>query len=237
MAIPASRRRERHCPVSNRTRGLPRRAALRVPRRSLGVDVTAPRLSWIVESNQRGQKQTAYQVLVASDERPSLRQGRPLGQRKSPSDETTAIVYAGKPLRSHQPVTGRSGSGTRTAPSAWSKPAFWSMGLLDPATGSRPWIGSDKSRQCRSHAKLILPPPAYLRTTFRVEKPVRARCLYATALGIFDVHLNGHRVSDDYFNPGWTDYTKRVYYRAYDVTEPGTRRRKRARRDPGRRLV
>ena len=42
--------------------------------------------------------------------------------------------------------------------------------------------------------------------------------VYATALGIYDVHLNGHRVSDDRFNPGWTDYTKRVYYRAYNVT-------------------
>jgi alpha-L-rhamnosidase len=37
-------------------------------------------------------------------------------------------------------------------------------------------------------------------------------------LGIFDVHCNGRRVSEDRFNPGWTDYTKRVYYRAYDVT-------------------
>ena len=86
-------------------------------------------------------------------------------------------------------------------------------------------------------AHLVLPPPSYLRTRFRVEKPVRRATLYATGLGIFDVHLNGRRVSDDWFNPGWTDYTKRVYYRAYDVTEPGPRRRERPRRDPRRRLV
>ena len=67
-------------------------------------------------------------------------------------------------------------------------------------------------------AHLILPPPSYLRTRFPIEKPVRRATLYATGLGIFDVHLNGRRVSDDWFNPGWTDYTKRVYYRAYDVT-------------------
>ena len=68
-------------------------------------------------------------------------------------------------------------------------------------------------------------PPSYFRTSFQVRKPVRRATLYATALGIFDVHLNGRRVSDDWFNPGWTDYTKRVYYRAYDVTDqvrPGT---------------
>ena len=67
-------------------------------------------------------------------------------------------------------------------------------------------------------AKLILPPPSYLRTTFQIDKPIKRATLYATALGIFDVHLNGQRVDDDYFNPGWTDYTKRVYDRAFDVT-------------------
>ena len=51
-----------------------------------------------------------------------------------------------------------------------------------------------------------------------MSKPVKQATVYATALGIHDLHFNGQRVSDDYFNPGWTDYTRRVYYRAYDVT-------------------
>ncbi|TSA32040.1 MAG: rhamnosidase [Verrucomicrobiaceae bacterium] len=61
-------------------------------------------------------------------------------------------------------------------------------------------------------------PAAYLRKEFTVEKPVVRATLYTVALGWIDAHLNGSRVSDDYFNPGWTDYHKRVYYRAYDVT-------------------
>jgi hypothetical protein len=35
----------------------------------LGIDVPQPRLSWVVEatnSDERGQRQTAYQILVAS---------------------------------------------------------------------------------------------------------------------------------------------------------------------------
>jgi alpha-L-rhamnosidase len=71
----------------------------------------------------------------------------------------------------------------------------------------------------RKLAELVLPPPAYLRTTFRAARPVKRATVYATALGVYDLHLNGRRVSDDFFNPGWIDYTKRVYYRAYDVTE------------------
>jgi alpha-L-rhamnosidase len=65
----------------------------------------------------------------------------------------------------------------------------------------------------------VLPPPTYLRRNFTVPRCLRRATLYATALGIFDLHLNGKRVSDDRFNPGWTDYAKRVYYRAYDVTQ------------------
>jgi len=66
---------------------------------------------------------------------------------------------------------------------------------------------------------LVLPKPAFLRTTFEVDdKPVKRATVYTTALGIHDVHLNGARIAEDYFNPGWTDYTKRVYYRTYDVT-------------------
>ncbi len=59
-----------------------------------------------------------------------------------------------------------------------------------------------------------------------MSKPIRRATLYATALGVCDVHLNGNRVSDDYFTPGWTDYVQRVYYRAYDVTPPSRRRQR-----------
>ncbi len=58
-----------------------------------------------------------------------------------------------------------------------------------------------------------------MRTEFELTKPVKSARLSASGLGIFDLHLNGRRVSDDLFDPGWTDYTKRVYYRTYDVTE------------------
>jgi alpha-L-rhamnosidase len=49
------------------------------------------------------------------------------------------------------------------------------------------------------------------------QLPVRA-ILYVTSLGLVEPHLNGVKVGTDYFVPGWTDYTKRVYYRTYDVT-------------------
>ncbi|MFO0810903.1 MAG: family 78 glycoside hydrolase catalytic domain [Gemmataceae bacterium] len=70
---------------------------------------------------------------------------------------------------------------------------------------------------------MVLPPPAYLRTTFQVTKPVKRATLYTTALGVYDLRglttYGGNDGDlDDYFSPGWSDYTKRVNYRTYDVT-------------------
>ncbi len=65
---------------------------------------------------------------------------------------------------------------------------------------------------------LTLPPPRYLGASLKIAKPVTRAILYSSALGICDLYLNGTRVSEDHFTPGWTDYSKRVYYRTYDVT-------------------
>lgn len=59
----------------------------------------------------------------------------------------------------------------------------------------------------------------YLRKTFAAGKPVVKAKMYATALGVYELTLNGERVGDEWFAPGWTDYRKRVHYQAFDVTK------------------
>jgi alpha-L-rhamnosidase len=321
-----------------------------------GIDAAKPRLGWNLDSG----RQTAYQVVVEGA----------WDSGKVDSGQTFNIEYAGKPLaslmRCEWKVRVWDGDGK---PSEWSKPAFWTMGLLAPGDWQSEWIGYDKPRnverpaanldgakwiwhaadpqlnapKCRrvfsgtfalpenavvDQARLlfvaddgckafvndkpcgtssswkepvqadlqkqlksganelrfevengepgpggllvklvvvtadgktftqvtdgawksaetaggamapvkelggygmqpwgklttrsvVLPPPVFVRTTFRADKPVARATLCATGLGIFDLHLNGKRVSDDYFSPGWTDYSKRVLYRTCDVT-------------------
>jgi alpha-L-rhamnosidase len=59
----------------------------------------------------------------------------------------------------------------------------------------------------------------YLRKDFVLGKPVAKARLYATALGLYELHLNGRRVGDHLFAPDWTDYRKRIQYQTYDVTD------------------
>jgi len=57
-----------------------------------------------------------------------------------------------------------------------------------------------------------------LRRDFQVVKQVRRAWVHATALGIYELHLNGQKVGGDFFAPGWTDYRKSVEYQTFDVT-------------------
>jgi alpha-L-rhamnosidase len=111
----------------------------------LGIDVVKPRLSWIMESEQRTQVQSAYQILVA-DSKEKLRQnkGELWNSGKVNSDRSNQVAYEGTPLKSRMcyywkvRVWGKDGKA-----SAWSKPASWTVGLLEPEDWKAKWIGYD----------------------------------------------------------------------------------------------
>jgi alpha-L-rhamnosidase len=187
----------------------------------LGIDIRSPRLSWIIQSDRRGEMQTAYQVLVASS--PDL-----LGQDKGDlwdsgkvdSDRSTQIEYSGKPLASHQPAYWKVKVWDAKGGTAVSRePASWSMGFSSQTEWKAKWIGRDDARSSgpgNGQEKFL--PATYLRREFTLEHiPARA-VLYITSLGVAEPHLNGSKVGEDCLSPGWTDFNKRVYYRAYDVT-------------------
>jgi alpha-L-rhamnosidase len=112
----------------------------------LGIDVAQPRLSWILNSNDRGQKQTAFQILVASSENNlNAGTGDLWDSGKIGSDQSIQLKYAGKPLVSDEGCFWKVRVWDKDGiVSAWSKPAHWSMGLLNPADwdGAK-WIGLD----------------------------------------------------------------------------------------------
>lgn len=58
-----------------------------------------------------------------------------------------------------------------------------------------------------------------LRKEIEISRPLRSARLYVTARGIYEFYINGQRVGNDYYNPGWTDYRYRIMYNTYDITE------------------
>lgn len=176
-----------------------------------GLDAATPSLSWIsisADPTTRGQIQTAYQILVADSE---TALGKNVGNLwdsdKVESDRSIHVAYAGKPLKSHQACCWKVRVWNRDgAESAWSQPGFWTMGFVAPDKWQPDWIGSGERTPL-------------LRKEFKVAKPVKRAWVYASALGLYELRLNGSKIGSDWFAPGWTDYRQRVQYQRYDVTD------------------
>jgi len=179
----------------------------------LGIDVLQPRLSWQLESDQRGTRQTAYRILVAASET-ALSGGSVLWDSgKVPSDQSIHVTYGGPGLVSGQRVYWKVLVWDEAGREAESTPAWWEMGLLERTDWQGQWIGASFSGGPRTSS-----PAPYLRKEFGITKQVVSARLYATALGLYECYLNGMRVGDALLTPGWTDYNKHVQYQAYDVT-------------------
>ncbi len=107
-----------------------------------GIDNPNPRLNWTIVSDQRGEVQTAYQILVASSkELLAADKGDLWDSGRVQSNQSADVEYAGKPLLSRASCFWKVRIWDRDGkPSNWSLPASWSMGLLSPSDWSAQWI-------------------------------------------------------------------------------------------------
>jgi len=187
----------------------------------LGVDVPRPRLSWILLSGERAQRQTAYHIQVAGDlDKLKSGQAELWDSGRVMSDRSIQVVYAGKPLQPRQRCYWRVKVWDRDgASSAWSEPAMWEMGLLNADQWAARWIGDGQPTPERDADFYDDDPAPLFRKSFVLKHPIRQARLYITGLGYFRAVLNGRDVHDQRLMPLWTDYRDRVFYSVCDVAD------------------
>ena len=175
--------------------------------RLLGVGVAAPRLSWWLPVETQGQ--SAYEIAATID-------GSELSSGIQGSDRSILVPWPFEALASRAIVAWRVRVRTDVGWSEWSADHEFETGLLTLADWSARFIGLPESAEplaARGHR-----PAAYFRRTFSVrETPTKAR-VYATAHGIYELHLDGHRIGDLELTPGFTSYQTHLEYQTYDVT-------------------
>jgi alpha-L-rhamnosidase len=180
----------------------------------LGIDVAKPRFSWELSTTEKDVLQTSYELRVAASEA-ELEKGKLIWDSgKQASDASIQVAYEGPALTSERIYYWDVRVGdNRGHLSDWSKPAHWEMGLLEPSDWKAKWITpSLVEDETKSN------PSPMLRSQFSVTKKIERARLYATAMGLYEMSLNGKRVGDQYFTPGWTSYDFRYQYQTYDVT-------------------
>ncbi len=184
----------------------------------LGIDVPRPRLSWRVNDPRRRAVQSAYRIIVATGAEEVWDSG------KVESDQSVHVPYAGRPLRSgcryRWKVRTWDAAGT---PSPWSQEAWWETGLLSPGEWQARWITIADAPGAGKPPAGSAPAPGRRALRFRREFRLPGRCVraraYVSGLGVYELAINGRRVGDDIFCPGWTNYARRVQYQTYDVTD------------------
>jgi len=198
----------------------------------LGVDTARPRFGWVLKSNERGQMQSAYQILVAgSAEKLRANVADKWDSGKVDSDRSVNTDYRGKALASGERCCWKVRVWDKQGrPSVWSEPANFEMGLLKQSDWKGQWIGIGPGHLTYVAGKLTQAvqldgkgetPAAspLLRNEFTVAKDIRRARVYVSGVGFSELYLNGRKVGDHVLDPAATDYDKRVLYVTHDVTD------------------
>ena len=182
----------------------------------IGIEVENPRFSWQIVSEQNNVKQKAYEIRVATT-KANLTKSKKLlwTSKKTKSDQSINVAYDGPALRSMQCAYWQVRIwDNNNKVTEWSEVASWEMGLLKTAEWSANWI--TKTGDTQEEKSL---PVQYYRKEFTASKKIKRARVYVTSLGLYQLFLNGKKVGDDLFTPGYTSYHKRLQYQTYDVTE------------------
>ena len=169
------------------------------------IEVANPSLSWLfgsTDASLRGQAQTAYQVLVASSPLVLAENKGNLWDSQR-GDEPFCFclgelqVFSGEEnLSLNKPVVAMDSN------EGWG----WSKDYL---TDGRNLIGEWQT----GHEAILL------RKETVIAKELRSATAYISGLGYYELYLNGKKVGNHVLDPGFTDYSKRVPYVTYDVSD------------------
>ena len=126
----------------------------------LGIDTPQPRLSWVLGAEKhgaRGESQSAYRILVASNRNElDADQGDLWDSGKVTSDQSIEVRYAGKPLFSQEECFWKVRVWDEQGRvSGWSRPARWSVGLLQPSDWHGKWMGLDEPGRAQAAKKVL----------------------------------------------------------------------------------
>ncbi|KAA5824843.1 Bacterial alpha-L-rhamnosidase [Algibacter amylolyticus] len=180
----------------------------------LGIDNTAPRLSWkLVDQHQkRGQKQSAFQILVASSlDNLNNNIGDLWDSGKTETNASVNNVYAGKKLASNQACFWKVKVwDAANKESNWSDSGKFSMGLLKSEDWKGDWIYKADQKKIDHN---------WYRKTFTLSENATSAFVHVGSFGYHELYVNGEKVTDNVLNPVASYMKKRIPYLTYDIAD------------------
>ena len=178
----------------------------------LGIDTDQPRFSWVTTSDEKDVRQTAYQIIVSGDK------GELWNSGKVDSDAQLWIPYAGGKLKSGMQCSWKVKVFTNKGETAWSESQRFGIGLLKECHWSGRWIGLERVMPGEQRGQYTRLAARYVRSEFKLDKPVKRAIAYVAGIGLHELHVNGKTFDREVLVPMPTDYRKTVLYNTYDIT-------------------
>lgn len=164
------------------------------------TDKKSPSFAFSVDSDRQGAK--LKRAVIAVED------------WKITTTQQTAIVYDGKPLEPFRTYTAKL--------TVWDDADDMAQAELKFETGrmDTPWLAKwITDGDYHFTEKKVSPVPMTFKKNFCVDKKIKSAKIYATAMGIYELSLNGSKVGNRFFAPGFTSYKTRLQYQTYDVTK------------------
>lgn len=176
----------------------------------LGLDSPHPRLSWRMQTDRPRARQTHYRLLVGTDSAAVASGNGSQWDTGLQEDAAMMVHYAGEPLQPFTKYFWMVQSTDEQGTVTQSPVAHFEMGMMESSQWRGAWIDDNQ--------RIDFLPAALLRRSFRLDKPAATARIYIAAAGLYELHLNGHRVGDHMLDPLYTRFDRRNYYVTYDVT-------------------
>ncbi len=171
----------------------------------VGIDSQDITFSWEIY----GYEQQAYRITV-TDEAEQCVWDSGIVQ----GDDTIQVAYAGEPLsdlmRYRYTIQSFDGENCYMSPQASFETAY---------VQGKPFVNADFIAMQGEENVYGDGQPIFCKTFQAEEKTLEKAYFLGSALGIYDVWINGRRVGEDELKPGWTDYNDTLLYQMYDVTD------------------
>jgi alpha-L-rhamnosidase len=181
----------------------------------IGIDVSTPRFGWQLFDSKhvRGQRQTAYHILVASSvDKLTETEADIWNSGKINSPESVFTPFEGKKLRSSKAyfwkvqVYDKDGN-----PSEWSEPARFVTGILDSVEwNDAAWIRHTDAPRVKH---------IWFRKKLTLDAKPGTAFIHLASLGHHELYVNGKKADDRVLAPALTNFDKRVFYVTYDISE------------------
>jgi alpha-L-rhamnosidase len=196
-------------PANAATPGAPSAPLTEFQENPLAIDPLQPRFAWMLNDSDRGERQTAFQILVASDRSVlDLDRGDLWDSGKTTSAASTAVKYAGAALKRDARYWWKVRTWDKDGHvSPYSEPARFDIGLdVSGWQAKYIWDGAENGNNY-----------AYFRKEFALAagKTIRSAKLYVSAHNVYRLYLNGRELG---YGPARSDPFCYGQYNAYDLT-------------------